>query len=253
MRCASSRSSAATTADAGRLRAISAARFGPDSAATRAGAMPPASAMTSLIRSSVPRSRPLTTDSTSAPAARCGAHRADDRPQVRRRRGEDHEVGGRGEVGRVGRRDERSRGRSTPGQPALVAAASRRSRRPTSPRSGRAGAPARAARRSRRASCPTPRPDDRDARARAISATGGSVAALGRRGGLATGAEPAPSCVAAASPRPGRGTPGGSASRRTRTSRAAGSRGSAGTRSGRADASEAKNTNVGGAMAACVA
>ncbi len=47
---------------------------------------PPASAMTSLIRSSVPGSRPLTTDRTSAAGSRCGATRRDGRAKVGRRR-----------------------------------------------------------------------------------------------------------------------------------------------------------------------
>ena len=46
--------------------AIEPARIGPDRAAIRAGSIPAASAMTSLIRRSVPRSRPFTTDRTSA-------------------------------------------------------------------------------------------------------------------------------------------------------------------------------------------
>ena len=58
--------------EAGRPRAISAARFGPDSAAIRPAGMPSASASTSLIRRSVPASSPLTNDSTSADAATNG-------------------------------------------------------------------------------------------------------------------------------------------------------------------------------------
>ena len=50
------------------------------------------------------------------------------RPQVRRRRREDDEVGGRGEGGRIGRRDEGRSGRSTPGSRALVATRSSRIR-----------------------------------------------------------------------------------------------------------------------------
>ncbi len=72
-RSASSKSAAATTAEAGRLRATSAARLGPDSAATRATGTPAASATTSLIRSSVTRSSPLTTDNKSASGASCRA------------------------------------------------------------------------------------------------------------------------------------------------------------------------------------
>ena len=72
-RSASSRSAAATTADAGRLRATSAARLGPDRAATRPTGTPAASATTSLIRRRLPRSRPFTTDSRSAAGSRNGA------------------------------------------------------------------------------------------------------------------------------------------------------------------------------------
>ena len=64
---------AATTADAGNPRAISAARFGPERAAIRSGAIAAASAMTSLMRNRLPRSRPLTTDTTSAVGPRNGA------------------------------------------------------------------------------------------------------------------------------------------------------------------------------------
>ena len=93
---------AATTADAGRLRATSAARFGPDSAAIRASGTPAASAMTSLMRSSVPRSSPLTTDNRSAAGRQERADRGGHVAQVRGRGGEDHEVRGRAKRRRIG-------------------------------------------------------------------------------------------------------------------------------------------------------
>ncbi len=73
IRSASSTSGEAMTAEVGRLRATSAARLGPDSAATRPAMAPPAASTTWLIRSRVSRSSPLTTDSRSASGARCGA------------------------------------------------------------------------------------------------------------------------------------------------------------------------------------
>ena len=98
IRSPSAASSDAITADAGRPFAISWARLGPDSAAIRLGSMglPAArlaSAMTSVIRSSVPFSRPLTTDSTSADVGMCSADALDGRAEVRGRHGEDDQVG----------------------------------------------------------------------------------------------------------------------------------------------------------------
>ena len=60
---------AATTAAAGSPRAISGARFGPDSAATLPSTAGAASTMTSLIRSSEPGSMPFATDTTTASGA----------------------------------------------------------------------------------------------------------------------------------------------------------------------------------------
>ena len=104
-RAASASSSAATTADAGSPRAISRARFGPDSAAIRRGSTPPASAMTSLIRRSVPSSRPLTTETRSAAGGRKRRDPDHLGPQVARRDGEHDELRDREHrgVGRDGR------------------------------------------------------------------------------------------------------------------------------------------------------
>ena len=81
-RSASAGSAAATTADAGRPRAISGPGSGRTGRRCAPAAMPPASAITSVIRRSVPRSRPLTTDRTSAAGRDAGGDRRHRLPQM---------------------------------------------------------------------------------------------------------------------------------------------------------------------------
>ena len=133
-------------------------------------AMPAASAMTSLIRSSVPRSRPLTTDRMSATGARYGAQPLDGRPQVRRRRREDHQVRGRGEGRRVRGRDDGPSAGPRPGSRAslrpvvadpcrrLRGVAQQRDRLAPGPRAGPAWSPTPRPRRPRRAGRPSAGP-----------------------------------------------------------------------------------------------
>ena len=65
-RSAVSWSEQATTLAAGCRATISRARFGPLRTATRSGATPPASTMTSLIRFVVPSSTPFMRETTAA-------------------------------------------------------------------------------------------------------------------------------------------------------------------------------------------
>ena len=64
------REAEATTVAVGSPRAISRARLGPETTANRSGLRPSSSAQTCDIRASVPRSRPLTRETTTASGAR---------------------------------------------------------------------------------------------------------------------------------------------------------------------------------------
>ncbi len=163
IRTARAGSSAAMTADAGRPRAISKARLGPDRAAIRDLEIPAASAMTSLMRNRLPDSRPFTTETMSAPGGRTGATSS---TVVRRCFDGTAKID---EIDRVGQNGRVRRGRDPdrqidPGQPSLVAMRRR-------DRLGDARAVAEQAdgfhrgddRRQRRA--PRAGPDDRDPRA----------------------------------------------------------------------------------------
>ena len=193
--------------------------------------------MTSLIRRSVPRSSPLTTDSE-VRRRRRGAARTplDRRAQVGRGDGEDHEVGGVGEGrGSRGRDDPSAAGRCPAGAPRCVAVARDPCGRlrgvdeqETGSRPGDEG-------RERRA--PGTGADDRDARA-GLGRRPRRVGSPARRVGAAPGRRPLPTPRAALRARlrrrgsltdgRDRGRRAGSACRRSRTPRGAGSRGSAG-------------------------
>src|SRR4029453_19176670 len=64
----------ATTEAVGSWRAISMARLGPDTTATRSGGKPNSSAITSLILESVPSSRPFMRETPMTSCARYGFH-----------------------------------------------------------------------------------------------------------------------------------------------------------------------------------
>jgi hypothetical protein len=98
----------ATTADAGRLRATSAARFGPDSAATGRSARPRLG--DDLAHA---QQRPALQALDHRQQVRVGRQEGSDRldglPQVCRRCREDDQVGGVAQCARIGRRDHRRR------------------------------------------------------------------------------------------------------------------------------------------------
>ncbi len=227
MRSARAMSRAATTAEAGRFRATSAARLGPDRAATRSAAIPPASAITSLIRSSVRRSRPLTTDSTSAeggstPASVVIVERTWADGTATMTRSLASPMAARSAVARS------PSGRSTPGSRASFRPVAAIRAAVSGEWHSRVTGSVRATSLARvvpQAPAPT-------------TATLGAGPISGRAwpwrscfgGWRACGMETRrqPSCGAAASPTIGPGTPAGSACHRTRTPRAADSRGSGG-------------------------